>query len=292
MLNEYGLNRIIQKNVVKSIEKELSRIGILYRIFYRVKNLHSLDSKINKNPEKYSISGKKIQDLFGIRIVLYFSEDIAITQEAITNIFEFDCHSSSIDQLGEKNFSAVRHNLIFKLGSDLEKEFHSCFDKLLPLDSTFEVQLRTVLSEGWHEVDHDLRYKCQEDWSNHDDLGRALNGMLASLETSEWGMKKLFDDLSYRHYKANEWVPMVRTKFRLRAQDGASGDILEILNQDQDLAKKIFRIDREAFLKRILKSKYDFPITVGNIILAVNALYIKDQRLLKLMPPFMEDFFS
>ncbi|MBK7959276.1 MAG: hypothetical protein IPK03_14995 [Bacteroidetes bacterium] len=27
------------------------------------------------------------------------------------------------------------------------------------VDSTFEVQLRTILSEGWHEIDHDLRYK-------------------------------------------------------------------------------------------------------------------------------------
>jgi ppGpp synthetase/RelA/SpoT-type nucleotidyltranferase len=32
------------------------------------------------------------------------------------------------------------------------------------VDNTFEIQFRTTLSEGWHEVDHLMRYKCKPDW--------------------------------------------------------------------------------------------------------------------------------
>nr|WP_255419996.1 MULTISPECIES: hypothetical protein [Parabacteroides] len=27
------------------------------------------------------------------------------------------------------------------------------------IDSTFKIQVRTTLSEGWHEIEHNMRYK-------------------------------------------------------------------------------------------------------------------------------------
>ena len=43
---------------------------------------------------------------------------------------------------------------------ELQKELSNVdineFDAAL-IDNTYEIQLRTVLSEGWHEVEHDLR---------------------------------------------------------------------------------------------------------------------------------------
>nr|WP_306309037.1 hypothetical protein [Escherichia coli] len=37
--------------------------------------------KYEKEPNKYSEDGKKIQDLFGVRIILYFPDDLFIAQK-------------------------------------------------------------------------------------------------------------------------------------------------------------------------------------------------------------------
>lgn len=152
------------------------------------------------------------------------------------------------------------------------------------LDDTFEVQIRTVLSEGWHEVEHDLRYKCQDDWSGYSDLGRALNGIFATLETSDWGMMKLFETLAYRHYKAGEWSQMVRTKFRLRSESDLSKEVVDRLKLYPETGKKIFRINREIFLSRIIKNKVELPINADNIIYIGNYLYAGNTAILDITP--------
>ncbi|WP_202796549.1 hypothetical protein, partial [Thermophagus xiamenensis] len=63
------------------------------------------------------------------------------------------------------------------------------------IDNTFEVQLRTILSEGWHEVDHSLRYKCKDDWKDYPDQERLLNGIYAALETNDSTLKSLFREI-------------------------------------------------------------------------------------------------
>jgi hypothetical protein len=53
------------------------------------------------------------------------------------------------------------------------------------------------------------------DWEGNEVESRKLNGIYATLETSEWTMIKIFDELAYKHYKKN-WNSMLRQKFRLR----------------------------------------------------------------------------
>ena len=119
------------------------------------------------------------------------------------------------------------------------------FKKYPFIDNTFEVQLRTVLSEGWHEIDHDLRYKCRSDWEGHNDLERVFNGVFAGLETSDWSNLMVFEKLSYRHYKDSKWEAMFRTKFRVRLKDSILQDKLKsILNSDKAIGKSLFRVER------------------------------------------------
>ncbi len=113
-----------------------------------------------------------------------------------------------------------------------------------PLDITFEVQLRSVLSEGWHEVEHDLRYKNKDHWQDHDDLSRALNGVVATLQTSEWCMGKIFDELSYRHYKNKNWAGMVSSLLKIRMKGSISKELIKALNDDSNIAKQILKVDR------------------------------------------------
>ena len=281
----------IASQLQNDIENELARVGVLSRVFSRAKDTESLNKKINREPGKYSSSGKKIQDIFGIRIALYFQDDSPIAQKAIKNIYEFDEKSSTIDSPGADSFSASRCNLIFKLPEELIDD-SSILREYDVVDSTFEVQFRTILSEGWHEVEHDLRYKCKDDWESYDDLNRALNGIYASLETADWSMMKLFEELAYRHYKACEWSQMVRTKFRLRAGNGLSEPISNLLNNNPALGKKVFRINRTEFIGKILEDKINIPINLDNIFFLCNHYYLKSAEISSITPAPLETMFE
>jgi hypothetical protein len=153
-----------------------------------------------------------------------------------------------------------------------------------PIDATFEVQIRSVLSEGWHEVDHDLRYKSKASWKGQDDLSRALNGILATLETSEWTMKRIFDDLSYRHYRKRQWAAMLHTKMRMRTRPELSPDLLSFLDGNADFAKELFRINRNNVIQQISRVKPGIPISLDNILYVWNWMELRNEFVSRLTP--------
>ncbi|UXZ96192.1 hypothetical protein K3169_28590 [Pseudomonas phytophila] len=287
---QHSPDKNIADKLQTAIESELDRLGLLCRVFSRAKSTHSLEKKLNREIGKYSADGKKVQDAFGVRVALYFPDDQSIAIQVLKRIFEYDEASSTIDNPAGSVFSATRCNLIFKLPEKLTQQstLISSYDLI---DTTFEVQIRTILSEGWHEVEHDMRYKCQADWKSYTDLDRALNGIYASLETSDWGMMRVFEGLSYRHYKASEWSQMIRTKFRLRSEGELSPAIIKMLNLYPDTGKKIFRVSREDFLGCFTKHKLEMPITPDNIVYLCNYRYIGSEVITEQTPDPLKDIF-
>ncbi|MCD9473351.1 hypothetical protein [Photobacterium phosphoreum] len=273
--------QVLVKQLQTDIENELDRLGLLFRVFSRSKSQESIAHKIKlKGDGYYSENGKKIQDLFGIRIALYFPDDIEIARQALEKLYpliskEVDSHKNSL-------FEATRCNFVFRLPKNIIEDSQILRSNNL-VDTTFEVQLRTILSEGWHEVEHDLRYKCQSDWESHGDLSRALNGIYASLETSDWGMMRLFEDLTYRHYKAKEWAPMLRNKFRLRAGNDLKLELKEIIDED-DIGKRLYRLDRTQLILQILNKNIRFPLNINTLIFIANYYYLKDSRISDITP--------
>jgi ppGpp synthetase/RelA/SpoT-type nucleotidyltranferase len=279
MLMEASDKRIANQ-LFASIEREFSRVGLLHRIFYRVKSLESLENKLSKDPEKYSEEGKKIQDLYGFRVTLYFPDDIKVAQNILSTLYKKI--DETVDEAENTIFDATRCNFIYELPKEASEESSIlCCEPRV--DATFEVQYRTVLSEGWHEVEHDLRYKCKNDWKEHDDLGRALNGILATLETSDWGMSKLFEDLSYRHYKNSNWDAMIRTKFRLRLTGSLHEKLASQLIGNQ-LGKRLYRVSRDNLLIEISKSNLKMPMNLNNIVYLCNYLFLKSKEIANLTP--------
>lgn len=284
----FNINDRSDTNIALKLEKEiesgLSRAGLLFRVFSRAKSPDSTQLKLNNKNYGNGESDKKMQDLFGVRIALYFPDDNELVQDLLKSKYAFDTRSSTIDIPSDATFGPTRCNLIFRLPEDLARQSIT-LSREHRIDSTFEVQLRTVFSEGWHEVEHDLRYKCQDDWDNHKDLNRAMNGFIATLETCDWAVIKLFEELSWRHYKAKEWLPMLRSKFRLRWQSqDLDQNLKELLDRDSQLSKSIFRIDRTALLSKIISNKIDLPITPSNLIYISNHFSIKSDEI-KIMTP-------
>lgn len=187
----------IAVSVIKSLEKELKsyldKCGLFYKVFSRIKSSKSVYDKLD-NRAKKGIQNYKMQDLIGIRIVLYFKSDIKLCEKLINQHFNV-LDISKDEELTDK-FCPQRINYVCSLPEDVVNEF----DPIIwtyPIDKSFEVQIRTIFSEGWHEIEHDFRYKCLSDWDKNEDLSRTLNGIFATLDNCDWTILSLLTEVAY-----------------------------------------------------------------------------------------------
>lgn len=291
MENKVLLSEYVAPTVVTTLEKQISdtlkKAGIYHRIFSRAKNPASVLEKIVRKgyPTK---EGKILQDIIGIRIALYFVDDVAICRQIIEKIFE--TVGTEATEMNPKMFAPERLNIVCKIPKDLIGYFRSDLWSSFPIDSTFEVQIRTVFSEGWHEIEHDVRYKSESDWNAQPDLSRNLNGILATLETCDWSIISILDDLAYREYKNREWAEMMKNKLRIHLADAALDEkIIGVFNARPEVAKSFFRIDRKKVLIFLsCEMKKNVPLTLTNIIYISNLLWIKDDEINELTPKLLK----
>ncbi len=276
----------ISQQLVSLVENKLNELGILSRVFGRVKSVDSVKAKVASRKEQgkpYGPNGPKMQDFYGLRVVVYFTDDVDVARRVVGNLFAYD--SESVSDLSRDKFGPVRCNVVYRLPEDLHAQ-SLALQRLPLLDQTLEVQFRTVLSEGWHEVEHDLRYKRQHAWEQHEDLGRVINAILATLEGSDWTLLKAFDDLAHRHYKSQDYLEMVHAKFRLRFRTtGQLEAVWQLLAQDPALAKELFRVERAAYLGKLLELRGSVPTTPENVVLLANRFFMRDLQLQALEPP-------
>ena len=277
----------VAKEIGESIEDELQRSGIFYRIFFRVKTVDSIQRKLISKDYANSVENKLMQDLIGIRITSYFEDDLPIIYSFLRNKTNYQ--DETVDETDVSVFKPHKINLIFKMNDSHSKEtFDTVIQKYQVIDNTYEIQLRTVLSEGWHEVEHDLRYKCKEDWTDHSDISHIFNGVYASLVTSDWSIISIFDNLAFRHYKSKNWSAMLRNKFRLRFKEGELDPrLIKILNSDMVIAKDLYKIDRNDFITKMFRDRLRIPITLSNVIYILNAYYLRIDQITNITPDFV-----
>ena len=287
---------LIERNIKGEIESVLKRTGVLYRLFSRIKVADSIKEKIDrkrKNNEGYNPKGKLMQDIIGFRITTYFSDDVSILIDYFSSYF--DKIELQFDSSDKEAFKPLRKNLICKMNKEDFKIFNDLKmtdkDSFALIDSTFEIQFRTTLSEGWHEVDHNMKYKCQNEWK--DSQTRILNGIYATLETSDHALITLFEDNAYQHYKEKNWTAMFRNKYRLRFDlKPLSSEISEILDSEIELAKSFFRIERSEIINQIMNTPIRMKISFDNIVFLCNYLKVKDKRIYELTTGILKDDFK
>lgn len=286
--------QIIEKQIHQKIINELDKIGLLYRIFVRTKTDSSISEKIKRKQKQgtpYEKNGKKIQDVIGVRIVTYFKDDIEVVKAILNDIFNF--LDEEIDELDLTVFKPKRTNIICSFDEDqkqiVEEVILSANSNYQLIDKTFELQLRTMLSEGWHEIDHSLRYKCKNDWEDHKESERLLNGIYASLETNDIALKNLFNELSYKHFRNKNWKALLRNKFRLKFQLSELNEPLtRILNENPSIGKKILKLERTDFLLKFSQLDLSLPINFNNILYVLNSLIIKDVKIDEITPELIK----
>ena len=254
----------------------MTQSGIMFRIFGRAKSVRSLEHKMQIKGDKYR-AGAKIQDMIGVRIVLYFSEDVEAMEIFLCND---DLVDRSVDNLDVSTFRPQRLNLVKKIPEKYLEDFHAALPKEYApyLDDTYEIQIRTVFSEGWHEVEHDLRYKCKEDWEGCDFFSRQLNGVIATLETAQWSMGAIFHEMAQKNLVNGNYHAMLRNKLLLRfADDDLSEPLKNYLDAHDDITRQLYQTDRMVFLMALLNHDSPIPLLYDNVVFLINRIDIMDE---------------
>lgn len=272
----------------RSISKKLDKCGLFYRIFSRCKSPFSTIEKLKLKKDEYEKNGKKMQDLIGVRIALYFKDDIDICVEIIKNNY------TVLDIVRDKEstdlFSPIRLNIVCKMPIETYNNFSEDIWHY-PIDNTFEIQIRTVFSEGWHEIEHDFRYKRKSDWDDLDGSSRNLNGIFATLETCDWAIISLLDQMAYQKYHANKWEAMIRNHFRIRLNNTPlRDDIVSLFDENHAMAKDFLKVDRMKLLLYLSNPDFNsFTLDINNLIFLTNELIIKDSKLSSITPIMIID---
>ncbi len=264
------------------VEERLEQCAFYHRTFSRIKTPESLEHKFLF--KKYD-DESKIQDLVGIRVDLYFEDDLALCQDILEKSFEFIEWAST--EADEEEFKATKINGIFRLPRYVkEKISKETWD--MGIDDTFEVQLKTMFFEGWHEIEHDFRYKNESIWQDRVAYSRYFNSILATLELCDKSMITLFDDLGHDLYKEGYWEEMIQVHFRLKTGDATLyPEVAERFRdsyrqETNNLAKQIYKCPRKRLVDALMKRNYKIPVNVNTIVALVNEFQLHDPILTKI----------
>lgn len=275
---------IVVTDLVDIIEEKLNKSGMYYRIAHRVKAVDSMVDKMRM--KQYGVTGsenehRKLQDLVGLRIILYYSDDMRICMDLLDTLFskpgEWDTSENT-----DYEFRAMKRNGVFRMPSYLWKSIENPALQDY-IDDTFEIQIRTNAFEGWHEIEHDMRYKGTAfGGEDSEGLARKMNSILATFELCDDTIVSVLEDLGHKHYKNGHWDNMLRCHYRLTfTSDKLSPEIAQCFEQDKELAKTFYKFPRYPAIRELWNdvSASPQPLTLDRIVEVVNEIGPRDENL-------------
>ena len=153
IITEHTLFTTMLFELIKSL---LETLDIKYHtIEHRTKTIESLEEKIvRKNIRDIK---EEVMDISGIRIILYYQEDVDKVVDLIKNNFIIDEKNSinKVDLYDSNEFGYLSVHYIVTLGNNRN---------VLPEWKNYselkaEIQIRTVLQHSWASISHELIYK-------------------------------------------------------------------------------------------------------------------------------------
>jgi len=164
----------------------LEEQGFTPTIKHRVKRFNAYADKLGKLHNRRDDESQAITDLFGLRIICPFLEDIERIEGLITSHFDVLEIVRKGSQNSFREFGYDSLHLIIQLDT---RELGA----LLPgVEATCEIQLRTILQDAWAEVEHELIYKSDLTFPNQS-IRRKLASLNATLTLSDLIFQEIRD---------------------------------------------------------------------------------------------------
>lgn len=291
LLQEQEIEEInnVKMSLLNTLVTKLNNAGIYFNSTSRIKSESSLLHKLETGKYSMQEGGRKIQDIIGIRINLFYLEDMDICEKILEETFLLDNWSKTKNE--ENKFEAQKCNGVFRIPSKYLRNIPaSVWNK--PFDQTFEVQLRTVLFEGWHEIEHEMRYKYKlgsdsketDLWTGHEDLSRVMNSIIANLELCDWSIMQIFNSIHDSQYKEKNWENAIRSKYRLRiTQDPLKPELREYLDNNPDIVAQFHTVSKRELVEILLNKKYHKELTPDRVIYLLNKEIVHNEYISRLL---------
>lgn len=291
LLQEQEIEEInnVKMSLLNTLVTKLNNAGIYFNSTSRIKSESSLLHKLETGKYSMQEGGRKIQDIIGIRINLFYLEDMDICEKILEETFLLDNWSKTKNE--ENKFEAQKCNGVFRIPSKYLRNIPaSVWNK--PFDQTFEVQLRTVLFEGWHEIEHEMRYKYKlgsdsretDLWTGHEDLSRVMNSIIANLELCDWSIIQIFNSIHDSQYKEKNWENAIRSKYRLRiTQDPLKPELREYLDKNPDIVAQFHQVTKRELVEILLNKKYHKELTPDRVIYLINKEIVHNDYISRLL---------
>jgi len=159
------------------------------KIESRTKKVSSLENKINLKllSNKQYKNLDEITDLSGIRIIVFFKDDIFKVINLIEKEFKIykekslDTHLNINKSPKEFGYQSLHRIVTINKSRSNLKEYKKF------KNTKCEIQIRTVLQHAWAEIEHDIGYKSEIKESDQDriELTRLLSQNAALLEIAD-----------------------------------------------------------------------------------------------------------
>ncbi len=291
LLQEQEIEEInnVKMSLLNTLVTKLNNAGIYFNSTSRIKSESSLLHKLETGKYSMQEGGRKIQDIIGIRINLFYLEDMDICEKILEETFLLDNWSKTKNE--ENKFEAQKCNGVFRIPSKYLRNIPaSVWNK--PFDQTFEVQLRTVLFEGWHEIEHEMRYKYKlgsdsketDLWTGHEDLSSVMNSIIANLELCDWSIMQIFNSIHDSQYKEKNWENAIRSKYRLRiTQDPLKPELREYLDNNPDIVAQFHTVSKRELVEILLNKKYHKELTPDRVIYLINKEIVHNEYISRLL---------
>ena len=150
ILEEYRAQRPVFEKMNETIPARvralLDEAGVVVAsIESRVKEEKSLAGKLEMKGTKYA-SLADITDIFGMRIITFYTDDVDKVASAVDRLFEVDWENS-VDKRKLLEVDSFGYLSLHYICRDAEFPYR------------FEVQMRTILQHAWANMNHDTGYK-------------------------------------------------------------------------------------------------------------------------------------
>jgi ppGpp synthetase/RelA/SpoT-type nucleotidyltranferase len=221
------------KKLKDLISELLKRNSILFHVIEcRAKTENSFSEKIHRQGKIYSNPLEEITDFCGIRIIVYYNDDIDKICELINEEFIID-EKRSVDKrkiLKDDQFGYLSVHKIISLKANRAKLSEWSSFK----DFCAEIQIRTVLQHAWASISHTLQYKRESEIPQelHRKLIR-LSGLLELADEEFFEVKnkqeliekKIDENLENKDYNIPINVFSIKIYLQITEIDGRIWDI-------------------------------------------------------------------
>lgn len=186
-----------RENISEALEEYLKENNISFvTIESRIKDFESFYEKISR--KKYENPFEENEDFCGIRIILYFQDDIEKVNKIIEENFIIEESENKSTKLEDNEFGYRSNHLIIKV-----KDSWCVTPNYKGLENIkVELQIRTVLMHTWAAIEHKLGYKNNQELPRN--LKRKLYLMSAQLENADIQFQEIKNEAENFQYEIVE----------------------------------------------------------------------------------------